>query len=353
MIHSIIPSVGKPANKATLQKSKQFDGQKIRNQSITTAGNFGMMPEIIKTYMTRKVEASPQPTYDFDETCTDIIDQSDIQINWLGHAALLLHFQGKYILMDPMLSERASPFSFMGPKRYHPSPISADDLPDLDVVLLSHDHYDHLDYQTIKRIRHKAKKFIAPIGVGPTLQHWGIENEHIVELDWWESIVVDDFKFTAAPARHFSGRLFTRDRSLWSSWSIEMGDQKVYFGGDSGIHDNFQAIGEALGPFDISLMPIGAYHHLWHNIHLNPEEAIEAFQAIDGGIFVPIHWGTFDLAPHSWYDPILRTVENAALKNVPLITPKPGQWFNKRMVNQDHYWWEAYSETYNRQDMTV
>ena len=190
-------------------------------------------------------------------------------------------------------------------------------------------------------IQHKVKYFFVPLGVGETLRYWGIPDKKIKELGWWEAYEGHNFKITAAPARHFSGRFLTQNNTFWASYAIEMGGQKIYFGGDSGYFGGYEEIGQRLGPFDLSLMPIGAYDLAWANIHLNPQEAVQAHQEVQGGVLLPTHWGTFDLALHSWYEPMELLIKEAKGGRVPLLTPMPGQWITPTS-DTDAIWWQQY-----------
>lgn len=272
-------------------------------------------------------------------------------VNWLGHAAILLQKQGKYILLDPLLTNRASPFSFMGPKRYNASPIPLEDIPELEAVIISHDHYDHLDYATIKNLKDRTKHFYVPLGVAASLEYWGVAPEKIKELTWYKGFQQsDDLKITATPARHFSGRLFSRNNTFWASWVIEWGDEKVFFAGDTGIFDEFATIDEKLGPFDITFMPVGAYNEAWHDIHMFPGEAVEAFYQMRAKKFFPIHWGTLDLGLHSWYEPMVLLSKTAERARLPLISTPQGRWFSLDETDFDLNWWRKYSRTLNSND---
>ena len=345
MIKYLNPAIGK-APIAKDIKSPNFDGKLFINPIPTKAGGLADMPKIVKDYIFRKEEGSPIGEYNFTEKNRDSIGNGKTHINWLGHAAVLIEKNNQYILLDPMLGERASPISFMGPKRFNPSPIAPDDLPEISAVVISHDHYDHLDYPTIKKIHQKVEIFLVPLGVGKTLEYWGVPKEKIKEMDWHDAHKTSFYEITATPARHFSGRYFTQNNTLWASWVINLGDDVIFFGGDGGIFDGFEAIGEKYGPFDLSLMPIGAYNDAWHDIHMNPEEAIDAFNQVNRGKFLPIHWGTFDLALHSWYDPIKRLIESEAIAKEELITPLPGEWIHYNNYQSNFDWWKQYSKDF-------
>ena len=347
----MIKSFGKAPDKGLVAQSEQYSKGRFQNPVSTSAASFKDMPRVMQRFITRKVEKAPSADYRFEETGRDminILDETGIYLNWLGHAAVLIHARGKYFLLDPMLGERASPFQWMGPRRYSPSPILPAKLPAIEAVILSHDHYDHLDYPTVLALKNKVKHFVVPVGVASHLQHWGVPGENIIEKDWWESHEGDGYSFTAAPARHFSGRLFNRDNTLWCSWVLKFGDHSIYFAGDSGYFDGYGEIGEKYGPFDLSLMPIGAYDPAWQDIHLNPEEAVEAFRQLKGGQFYPTHWGTFDLALHSWYEPIKWLNELSEVHGIKTVTPKPGEWVHLLQNSTDKDWWRRFSDEVSR-----
>lgn len=347
MVKYLKPSVGKAPDQSEMEKSPFYKDGKFQNVIPTSSADFSQTPGIIKDYWNRKAESKPNDGYVFTETGKNEVQNDttgNLYVNWLGHAALLLQKEGKYILTDPMLSKRASPFSFLGPKRYNPSPIATEDLPDLEAIIISHDHYDHLDYETIVKLKERTKFFYVPLGVAATLIYWGIEPSKIKEFTWYDSFQQsDDIRITATPARHFSGRLLSQNNTFWASWVIEWGSDKIYFGGDTGIFDRFTEIDEKFGPFDIAFMPIGAYNPAWHDIHMNPEEAIEAFNQMRAAKLYPIHWGTMDLALHSWYEPIETLTKIAENQNLPLISTPQGQWFSVKESGFDLYWWKQYS----------
>ncbi len=275
------------------------------------------------------------------ETINSLAD-SLTRVTWFGHSALLLEISGKKIFLDPMLGESASPIPFMGPKRFQDElPISMEDLPELDAVLISHDHYDHLDYESILKLKDKVKKFYLPLGVGEHLIKWGVDKEKIVELDWWTDVTLDDLTFAATPSRHFSGRGFARNQTLWCSWVIKSDSSSVFFSGDSGYGKHFKEIGEKYGPFDITLMECGQYNKQWANIHMMPEETTQAHVDVKGKLLLPIHWGAFVLALHDWTDPIERVTAKAQELGVDVVTPRVGQPIVLQDAETYSNWWKV------------
>lgn len=258
-----------------------------------------------------------------------------IGVRWLGHASAVLELSGRRYLLDPMLSDRASMVSWAGPRRLHRSPVSAADLHGIDAVVISHDHYDHLDAPTIRVLARTVPRFIVAPGLATHLVRWGVAADRITELGWWQETQDGPVTIVAAPARHFSGRgpsavLSQTYSTWWCSFAFIDGERRVYFGGDSGFMPQYEDIGRRLGPFDLTLMPIGAYHEAWADIHCNPEEALAAHRMVGGRVMLPIHWATFDLAPHSWHDPIDRLQAAVAVAapsdRVSLLLPRPGAW---------------------------
>jgi L-ascorbate metabolism protein UlaG (beta-lactamase superfamily) len=251
-----------------------------------------------------------------------------LSITWLGHSTLLVEIDGHRLLLDPVWSDRASPVSWAGPKRFHPPPLPLADLPPVDAVVISHDHYDHLDHSTIVALGARVPLFIVPLGVGAHLERWGIPAERIVELDWWAETTVGALTLTATPARHFSGRsmvMADRDATLWAGWAIRGPEHRVYYSGDTAMFPDFSEIGERLGPFDASLIEVGAYDALWADVHLGPEQAIEAHRLVRGGVLIPVHWGTFDLALHPWTEPVERLLVAAARSGARVASARPGE----------------------------
>jgi L-ascorbate metabolism protein UlaG (beta-lactamase superfamily) len=235
-------------------------------------------------------------------------------------------------LIDPVWDERASPMRWAGPKRFFDAPVRLEDLPPVDVVLISHDHYDHLGEDTIRKLAGLASmgkaRWVTPLGVGELLQAYGVDGSLIDELNWTQSVSVAEgaLEITAVPSRHFSGRgMFNRFETLWSSYVLKGKQHKIYFGADSGWWDGFAEIGDVYGPFDLTMLEIGAFSELWENIHLGPDGAVRAFEALGGrGLMMPIHWGLFDLALHAWRQPMERLLEIAEKGRVRLLAPEPG-----------------------------
>jgi L-ascorbate metabolism protein UlaG (beta-lactamase superfamily) len=263
-----------------------------------------------------------------------------IAVSWFGHSTALLEIDGYRVLTDPVWSERCSPSDIVGPGRMHPPPVPLDALPALDAIVISHDHYDHLDIDTILALAHSQwAPFVVPLGVGAHLRDWGIPDERIIELDWNEHAQVDQLTLICTPARHFSGRFLNRNGTLWASWAIIGPAHRAYFGGDTGYTKSFAEIGAEHGPFDITLMPVGAYNRTWPDIHMNPEEAVQAHLDVNGRLLVPIHWCTFRLAPHPWAEPIERLLAAADAAHVQVAVPKPGERVDPTATAELDPWW--------------
>jgi L-ascorbate metabolism protein UlaG (beta-lactamase superfamily) len=267
---------------------------------------------------------------------------SGLRVTWLGHSTLLLEIDGRRVLVDPVWGDRASPFSFLGPKRFHAPLLALDELPSLDAIVISHDHYDHLDVPTVKVLAARGVRWIVPLGVGAHLAAWGVSDSLVTELDWWEETRVADLVVTATPARHFSGRgLDDRDRTLWAGWAIRGVTHRVFYSGDTALHDEFAAIGERLGPFDLTMIEAGAYSALWADVHLGPEQAVLAHQLVRGDVMLPVHWGLFDLALHGWTEPIERTLAAARAADVRVASPRPGDMVEPASLGAPMRWWPA------------
>jgi L-ascorbate metabolism protein UlaG (beta-lactamase superfamily) len=247
-------------------------------------------------------------------------------IVWFGHSSFLLKIDGKHILVDPVFSGYVSPFKTQSAKNFDGANVySADDMPQIDILLITHDHYDHCDYQTILELDTKTKYIITSLGVGSHLEYWGINMNKVSELDWHESMEIDGFKFTSAPSRHFSGRGFKRAQTLWASFILKTKDLSIYLGSDSGYDKHFKKIGEDYGPFDIAILESGQYNEMWRTIHMMPEETVQASLDVKAKVLMPVHWGKFSLSLHPWNEPIERVVKKAEELNVALTTPLIGE----------------------------
>jgi L-ascorbate metabolism protein UlaG (beta-lactamase superfamily) len=258
----------------------------------------------------------------------------------LGHSTLLMKLRGQWWLTDPVFSERASPLPFAGPKRFHALPITIEELPPIRGVILSHDHYDHLDHAAIRALDGKVDLFLAPLGVGDRLADWGIARDKIQQFDWWQGTEVDGLRLTATPAQHFSGRgLADGNRTLWASWVIEDDGLRLFFSGDTGYFDGFAEIGRRFGPFDLTLMEAGAYNEQWPYVHLHPQQTVQAHQDLRGRWLLPIHNGTFDLAMHIWEDPFDQVLQFAAERAVQVATPMMGERVDMSAPQQGSRWW--------------
>ena len=268
--------------------------------------------------------------------------ESGLRVTWLGHSTLLVEIDGVRVLTDPVWGERASPVAFAGPRRFHPPPASLDALPPLDAVIVSHDHYDHLDRSTVRTLARRGVPFVTSLGVGAHLERWGIPAGSITELDWWEQSSVRDVTVTAAPAQHFSGRgIRDRNTTLWSSFHLRGPRHSFFYGADSGLTPEFSAIGERLGPFDVVALEVGAYHPSWGDIHMGPVNALTARGLLGSGAFLPIHWGTFNLAMHPWDEPVETVLRHAGAAGVSLLTPRIGEPIEPARVVAPRPWWRA------------
>lgn len=322
--------------------------QKFYNAGMESSAGASNLWEIAKMYL-RTERAAPKPSGPLpmrEIPAAELAEPTaEAKVYRLGHSSVLIHMDGATVLTDPVFSERASPVQWMGPKRFHPLPFALSSLPQIAAVVISHDHYDHLDKASILALDTKVRQFLVPLKVGEHLRRWGIAEDKIVELDWWQSHAIGSLKFTATPAQHFSGRgLGDRDETLWAGWVIEGRETKVFFSGDSGYFDGFREIGRRLGPFDLTLIETGAYNALWSKIHMLPEQSVQAHIDLRGRAMLPIHNSTFDLALHDWFEPLERAAAAAWENNVRLITPVIGAAVAIRNPEMADYWWQKETE---------
>lgn len=273
-------------------------------------------------------------------TTAALLQAPDDSLWRLGHSTLLLKLDGRFWLTDPVFSERASPVQFLGPKRFHAPPLAIEDLPPIAGVILSHDHYDHLDHAAILKLAPKVEYFVAPLGVGDRLIAWGVPAAKVQQFDWWQGTTLGGLRLVATPAQHFSGRsLSDGNRTLWASWVLMTADTRIFFTGDTGYFDGFQAIGERFGPFDLTLVETGAYNADWPDVHMQPEQSLQAHLDVKGRHMMPIHNGTFDLSLHPWTEPFERITALAAAAGVPLVAPAMGERLDIRAPAPSRQWW--------------
>ena len=321
-----------------------YDG-KFQNAVHSEPPSLGKTLGIFARYFTeKKVDAVPNervPVQPVTREQLDALSVDDVHLIKLGHSSILLKMFGEYWLIDPVFSERASPFSFIGPKRFEPAPISIEELPPIDKVLISHNHYDHLDQAAIKALNAKTTLFLVPLGVQGDLQKWGVSNDKIRQFDWWQEWQTKHALIAFTPTQHFSGRgIGDGNKTLWGSWVVKSDERSFYFSGDSGYFSSFKDIGHKYGPFDVTMIETGAYDKDWADIHMTPEESVQAHIDLAGKVMVPIHNGTFDLAFHPWYEPLNRVRQAAALNKVVLSTPEFGQVFTLDAAPIETVWWK-------------
>ncbi len=325
------------------RRSPHFADGKFRNSVATNMLAPGSLFTMLRhQFFGREQRVPDRPIPVVRRTAADYAmpPASGLRATWIGHASTLIEIDGRRVLTDPIWSERCSPSTWVGPKRFHPAPISLDALPPIDAVVISHDHYDHLDMATVKALAARGTRFAVPLGVGAHLEAWGIDPALITELDWEESVDIAGLTLTATPARHYSGRnLLYRDETLWSSWAVKGPTHRFFFSGDSGYFDGFQAIAARHGPFDLALIKIGACDPTWPDIHLTPEEAVRADVDLGGGLLLPVHWGTFNLAFHAWNDPAERVVAAAEKAGIKVVVPRPGEFVETDHPQPIDPWW--------------
>ena len=338
-----LPVFGKNPTGERLERIKKlsnYQNGEFKNESFTP-----MLPEGISYWdiLSKMIKGNPNsaPKSVIPTAIPDFTSSEKLKITWFGHSSYLIQVDGINMLVDPVFSERPSPFQFIGTKRFKGTGfIHPEDLPDLDLVLITHDHFDHLDYHGILKLKDKTKHFITSIGVGSHLEHWGIAKNQFTELAWGEKISPSaNITLTAAPARHFSGRTFKRNQSLWSSFILQTNNNKIYIGGDSGYDLHFKTIGETYGPFDLAILECGQYNIMWPFIHLFPEDVAKVSLELNAKKLLPVHWGKYKLAIHDWDEPIKRLVKKAAELDVSLITPKIGETFILGENEPNVAWW--------------
>ena len=322
-----------------IQDSPHFNGTKFVNPVETpmaapTAG-------LAWKYLFDKAEREPKDPFPIlqPEPASLVAGQGEaLRVTWLGHSTVLVEIDGRLVLTDPVFGPRASPVAWMGPKRFHPAPIEPEQLPPLDLIVVSHDHYDHLDFPTISKLATRETRWVTSLGVGAHLERWGVPADRITELGWWEEADIDGLQVVATPCRHFSGRGPGTATTFWSSWVLRGPRHSVWFSGDTGPWDEgFAEIGERFGGFDLSMIEIGAWHPSWGSIHLGPENAMRVHQLVRAKTMMPVHWGTFSLALHAWDQPIVHLMDMAEREGVELLSPMMGQSVHRESGIAD-YW---------------
>lgn len=326
-----------------ISKSPNYDDNHFinlipTNMEMNFRNGMGVMYKWLFNSQGRK-PPKPLPVM-FDKNGQQLPPNPHSRITWYGHSAIMLEMDRLTLFLDPMLGSASSPVSFMSKRFMYEKPIEINSIPKLDAVILSHDHYDHLDYTTIMKLKERVTHFYTPLGVGSHLKRWGIDESKITELDWWDSVEIGELELIAAPARHFSGRgLNDRNKTQWASWIIIGSNERLYFSGDSGYGPHFKKIGEKFGPFDFAMMECGQYNELWEAIHMMPEQTIQASLDLGAKQMMPIHWSAFNLSLHSWTEPVVRASKAAKKHNVKLITPVIGERFSPVFSKAGNFWW--------------
>ena len=324
---------------AAMKASPQWSDGVFENPEPLWNDPLGMFTEFLAP-QPNVAPDEPLPVESVDAARFETAPASGLRITWLGHSTLLIEIDGHVVLTDPVWGERTSPVNWLGPSRWYAPPLALDDLPTLDAVLISHDHYDHLDYPTIVALADRDTRFFAPLGVGAHLEAWGVPADHIEDVDWWDTHELGDLTITTTPARHASGReILDQNRTLWAGYALRTPQHNVFFSGDTGLFPGMTEIGEKLGPFEVTMLEVGAYGQAWPDWHLGPEQAVRAHQMLQGKAFLPVHWGLFDLANHGWTEPIERVMVAAERDGVDVLTPRPGGSVEPTAPGEQQRWW--------------
>ncbi|WP_185923524.1 MBL fold metallo-hydrolase [Streptomyces sp. WAC05374] len=336
-----------------IRRSPNFADGVFRNPVGTRHRPSGSTMEFAKVYFQKESRVRRAPAGPIPVHATTVADlarppATGLRLTWMGHSSVLAEVDGVRVLFDPVWGERCSPFPFAGPRRLHRNPLPLAALGPVDVVVISHDHYDHLDLPSIRALATTDTVFAVPLGIGAHLEHWGVPASRVRELDWNESTTVGGLRLTATPARHFCGRgLRNQQHTLWASWVVAGPRHRVYHSGDTGYFEGFKDIGAEHGPFDATMIQIGAYSEYWPDIHMTPEEGLRAHLDLQGGtphgVLLPIHWGTFNLAPHAWAEPAEWTKDAADEAGQPVACPRPGEPFEPAADLPADPWWRAVS----------
>lgn len=327
-----------------IQHSPNYHKGQFQNQHYTP-----MMAEDVSTFATmkeallnRSKRNKPSKTLPSVKTNLLKLDPGKDVLVWFGHSSYFMQLDGKKILVDPVFSGHASPYSFMVKSFTGSDVYTPEELPEIDYLFITHDHWDHLDYKTVLKLKHRVKKVITSLGTATHLEYWGFDVANIVELDWYEQANLDSgFTVTATPARHFSGRTLRRNQAIWASFVFQTPQKKIYIGGDSGYDTHFADIGQKYGPFDLALLECGQYNYAWRYIHMMPEQTVQAAIDLKAGTFMPVHWAKFALALHAWDEPILRVTKEAKRLGQPIVHPLIGQELNLDSLSSTTEWWQG------------
>jgi L-ascorbate metabolism protein UlaG (beta-lactamase superfamily) len=338
-LRAVPSSLGRRPRSERVLNSPQYADGKFHNAKTTHIASVSDVPsfwQARKEASGAKKPVAPIPLVDGTrETVSD-----GLHVTWYGHSSALIEVDGKRVLLDPIWSERSSPTQLVGPKRLHPTPIELTQLPAIDAVVISHDHYDHLDMESIKFLARRGDAhFVVPLGIGSHLEHWGISAQRFTELDWNERTTVASVELILTPGQHFSGRTLRRNPTLWGSWVIKTANHNVFYTGDTGYFPGFAEIGVEHGPFDVALVQIGAYSPAWNDIHMTPEEGVQTHLDVKAKLMIPVHWATFDLAFHAWSEPVERLLTAAKNDGAQVAVPRPGERVDVSAPPELDAWW--------------
>ncbi len=337
--------ISKEQKEAYAKTGHYEDGIFINKEPMHIEMNCHSLKKMITDMLNPNPHLAPENNLEVKKVSTETLLNNVVKstrVLWFGHSTFLVEMDGKFILIDPVFSQVAAPSPLLGRKRYNKEmPMDIEDLPEIDFVVISHNHYDHLDYESIKKLKSKVKKFFVPLGDGSHLKSWEVPEDHIVEMDWWKEFSIDSTTITFVPSRHTSGRgLSDRDASLWGGWIFEGPNDNIYYSGDGGYGKYFKEIREKYGPFDLGIMECGQYNKLWKDMHMVPEQTVQAGLDVGAQVIVPAHWGAFSLAMHTWKDPIERVTAEGERSNLPIATPQIGELFSIKPAQiPTEKWW--------------
>ena len=330
------------ARRARMEHSPQWQGSHFENPQPLYNDLWGSLTGMFDASPHVGPAPQPVPTVPGDHRRFETPPPTGLRVTWLGHSTSLIEIDGYRVLTDPIWSHRASPLTWAGPQRWYAPPVPLSELPKVDAVVISHDHYDHLDYATISAMKGWDTTFIVPLGVGAHLASWGVPEARIVELDWWEHAQVRGLDVVATPARHASGRtVLDKDATLWAGYALVGPRHRAYYSGDTGLFPAMKDIGARLGPFDVTLIEVGQYHRAWPDWHIGPEQAVTAHQWVRGRVLLPVHWGLFSLAAHGWTEPIERVLAEAGRTGQAVVAPQPGQSVEPEAPPELVRWWPS------------